>query len=138
MREGVVHPDLLAHLRRLGHGELIAVLDWANPAYATAKEDDKPLFDFGYAPNVISAEDALRALANTLVVEKVYYASEMPVTIGGEMTDKLLGLLAGAERSPMRHVDLKNQIAKSHLIIRTGAPGNYLNFVLQVGAEKWE
>jgi len=138
MREGIIHPDLLAHLRRLGHGESIAVVDWANPSYAAAREEEKPLFDFGYAPGLLSARQALEGLAKSIVVEKIYYASEMPGVIGAEATEELLSLVGGAERSPVRHTVLKDFIGRSRLIIRTGAPGNYLNFVVQVGAEKWE
>ncbi len=138
MKQGVINPDLLSHLKQLGHGDLIAVVDWANPAYTTAREGDKPLFDFGFAPNLISAQQALQALAETIAVEKVYYATEMAPVIGPDAADKLLAPLVGVDRSPVRHVELRNLIGNSHFIVRTGAPGNYLNFVLQVGAEKWE
>jgi len=138
MKHGVINPDLLPALKRLGHGDLLAVVDWANPAYATAQSEDIPLFDFGYAPNVISAQDALAALAQTIAVEKIYFASEMPPTIGKETAESLLGLFPNAERDAMPHETFKHLIARSELIIRTGAPGAYLNFVLQVGAERWE
>lgn len=126
-RGGILNAQLSHLIARLGHRDLIAVADCGLPIPEGVERVDLAL-----VPGVPSLQQVVRALADEIVVEKVYVAEETCAQ-NRACYDDLRRLFAGVEWEEISHEELKRLLPQTKGVIRTGEATPYANAILVCG-----
>jgi D-ribose pyranase len=125
-RSGLLHAELLGHLARLGHTDLVVVADRGLPL-----PPGVPVVDLALVPGVVDLRTVLDAVLDEGVVQAHTIAAE---AAGGDFP---LWLDARAhalgERRLVSHDDLKAMLPSVRLAVRTGEETPYANVILESG-----
>ena len=125
-RSGLLHADLLGHLARLGHTDLVAIADRGLPL-----PPGVPVVDLALVPGVVD----LRTVLDAVLAEVVVQAHTIAAEAGGGPFPTWLDDRADAlgERHETSHEQLKAMLTGVRLAIRTGEETPYANIVLECG-----
>jgi L-fucose mutarotase len=128
--------DLLGHLRAMGHGDVLAVVDRNFPAASTARR-------LVVLPGS-TAVDAATAIASVLPVDTY---TDPPVHWMGPVGDEqtvlpvhrdVLAVLAAAEGrpvpgQPLERFEFYRRAAEAYLVVATGEDRPYADFLITKG-----
>jgi D-ribose pyranase len=123
-REGIINADLLGHIGRLGHTDLVVVCDAGLPI-----PPGPAVVDLAFRYGVPSFDEVLSGLLEELVFEGAIAAeevSENPAT--REFLESRF-----SEVGFVSHEELKRMVAGAKLVVRTGEATPYSNVVLRCG-----
>ncbi|MEA4944725.1 MAG: D-ribose pyranase [Propionicimonas sp.] len=122
-KHGILNADLSYAIAKLGHKQIVFVVDAGMPLPA-----DAPVVDLALVLGVPSFGQVLDALLSEIVVEGSTMASEAE----GTVVERWL-----AERNlhpgQVSHDDLKTMLPRASLIVRTGEATPYANVALYCG-----
>ena len=125
-RTGLLHADLLAHVARLGHTDLVVVADRGLPL-----PPGVPVVDLAVVPGVVDLRTVLDAVLAEVVVQAHTVAAEAS---GGPFVGWLDERApALGERRLVSHDELKAMLGGVRLAVRTGEETPYANVVLECG-----
>lgn len=140
MRTGIMHPDLLAGLARLGHGSQVLVADALFP-HATGANPDAPRVHLNLAPGLVGADDIIRLIAETVHVEAAAYMDSPDGA--SEPVKGYQALLADHRHSGGQPISWQAierfafydtcQAANVGLVIASGDVRPYANLLLTIG-----
>ena len=125
-RSGLLHAELLGHLARLGHTDLVVVADRGLPL-----PPGVPVVDLALVPGVVD----LRTVLDAVLAEVVVQAHTIAAEAAGGPFPTWLDARADAlgERHETSHEQLKAMLPGVRLAIRTGEETPYANVVLECG-----
>lgn len=122
-RGGILHPELSAHLARLGHTDTFVIGDAGLPVPPGVARVDLAVV-LG-VPGFAEVADAILA---EIVVEGAVIAAEAAGSSAGEM---LGARFPGAEAVP--HEKLKQLMREARFVVRTGDTTPYANVIVRCG-----
>lgn len=127
-RDGLLHPELLAVVASLGHGQSICIADPGLPVAS-----DVAVITLAYAPGRPPFLDVLEVLLAELVVESALIATELQRD--SHLAAGLSRLLdaAAVPVEMIVHEDLKAATHDCVAIVRTGEFTPYANVILTAG-----
>ncbi|RZU62718.1 D-ribose pyranase [Zhihengliuella halotolerans] len=127
LKTGILNPDLLDGLARLGHTDTVVIADCGLPLPAGAR-----VVDLTLVRGVPTFEQVLRAVGEAIVVESVTIADEAR----GTAPERLVAeALSDAPVQSVSHERLKQQLPHAKLIVRTGEATPYANAILRCGVD---
>lgn len=122
-RSGILNPGLAAGLARLGHGQVVVVVDCGTPL-----PRDAAVVDLSVVAGVPGFTQVLDAVLAEIVVEGSVAATESVGTpTAGWLADR------GLTPELVPHEDLKALLAEAALVIRTGEATAWANVALRCG-----
>lgn len=122
-KSGLLHPELLAAVAELGHGDEFLVCDAGMPIATQARR-----IDLAYRAGAPPFLDVLAAIAADVVIERAIIAAESAPDLVAAI-ERLLG--CPVER--ISHDDLKQRSRISRFAVRTGEFTPYANVLLVAG-----
>lgn len=122
-RHGILHPELAAHLARLGHTDTFVIGDCGLPIPPGVARVDLAVV-LG-VPGFAEVADAILA---EIVVEGAVIAAEAAGSSAGEM---LGARFPGAEAVPQEK--LKQLMREARFVVRTGDTTPYANVIVRCG-----
>lgn len=122
-RHGILHPELAAHLARLGHTDTFVIGDAGLPV-----PPGVPRVDLAVVLGVPRFAEVLDAVLAEIEVEEAIIAEE---AAGGPAETLLVERLPAA--SAVSHEELKQLSAKARFVVRTGETTPYANVILRSG-----
>ncbi|MFL6079186.1 MAG: D-ribose pyranase [Ornithinibacter sp.] len=125
-RSGLLHAQLLGHLARLGHTDLVVISDRGLPLPPGA-----PVVDLALVPGVVDLPTVLDAVLGEVVVQAHTIASEAAGGPFPAWLDERADALG--RRRVVTHDDLKAMLPGIRLAVRTGEETPYANVVLECG-----
>lgn len=125
LRQGIIHPQLVAALARLRHTDLFAISDSGFP---TARGVE--VVDLAVVYGVPSFDSVLAAVAAEIVVEKATMATET-YSHNPPQADRIRAFFPHV--AEVSHEELKLMAASAQFVVRTGEATPYSNVVLQAG-----
>lgn len=124
-RDGLLHPELVAVVTAMGHGETLCIGDAGLPVPAGT-----PIVQLGFRPGRPPFLDVVDAVLGELVVESAVVASELT---DDELRDALVERLDPAPVTDVTHAELKDRLASCRAVVRTGEFTPFANVVLTAG-----
>lgn len=122
-RHGILHPELSAHLARLGHTDTFVIGDCGLPI-----PPGVPRVDLAVAFGVPRFAEVADAILKEIEVEAAVIAAETATSSAGEM---LAGRFPGAAAVP--HEEFKQLTAQARFVVRTGETTPYSNVIVRCG-----
>lgn len=122
-RGGILHPELSAHLARLGHTDAFVVADCGLPV-----PPGVPRVDLAVTLGVPRFPEVLDAILAEIEVEAATIASEAAGSPAGPM---LSARFPEAEMIP--HEELKQLAAEARFVVRTGETTPFANVIVRCG-----
>lgn len=122
-RGGILHPELSAHLARLGHTDTFVIGDAGLPVLPGVARVDLAV-SFG-VPGFAEVLDAVLA---EVEVEGAVIAAEASDSPAGAL---LAARLPGAETVP--HAEFKQLTGQARFVVRTGETTPYANVIVRCG-----
>lgn len=122
-RHGILHPELSAHLARLGHTDTFVIGDAGLPI-----PPDVPRVDLAVALGVPGFAEVADAILAEIQVESAVIATE---SAGSRAREVLQARFPGAETVP--HEELKRRAAGARFAVRTGDTTPYSNVIVRCG-----
>lgn len=131
LKKGILNPQLLRVLGETGHMDQLMISDSGMP-----QPLGKERVDLAIVPQLPRLLDVLKAVADAMVIEKVFVAEEVK-TVSPRYHAKLLKVLepTGAEIVYIPHAKLK-EMSKGPTLracIRTGECTSYSTVIIQAG-----
>lgn len=121
---GVIHPDLVRALARLGHKDEVLICDAGFPIPLGIER-----IDLAYRLGSPNFADVVGTIVGDIVVESVVVADES--------SDDLVGWLKSTTESGsterVTHAQLKERAGRSRVVVRTGETTPYTNVILVAG-----
>ena len=127
LRSGIINPDLLAGLARLGHTDTFVIADPGLPV-----PYDVPIVDLSFVYGSPTFREILEGIAQQAVIESAILADEARET-------EVVTWVSDALDVPVTYVPhegeegLKALVREASLVVRTGEPTPYANVVLTTG-----
>lgn len=125
--EGLWQSDLIAELARLGHGEIIVIVDAGFPIPPGVR-----LIDVAITRNVPTIMPVLESVLATGVFECASIATELE---GLPHEAAIANLLAHLPVTRISHEQVKALSVGARVIIRSGDAHRFSNVVLQAGVD---
>jgi D-ribose pyranase len=122
-KHGLLHPQLIAVVAALGHGDGLLICDAAYPV-----PPGVPRIDLGYRPNDPRMLDVLESVASELCIEAA--------TIATEMQDELQGRVSGLLGLPLEsiaHAEFLARSAHCRAAVVTGEFTPFANVIVAGG-----
>lgn len=126
-KKGILNPHLTAAVAALGHTDCIVIADAGLPV-----PDGVPCIDISLTRGVPSFSQALRAIAEELVIESYIVAAELPGK-NPAILKEVETVLAGLPREQIPHEAFKQRTADAKAVIRTGETSSFANIILIAG-----
>jgi D-ribose pyranase len=126
-KEGILNAQLNHLIARLGHTDMIAIADCGLPI-----PDHVERIDLALMQGIPSFEEVIRAIAQEIVVEKIYLAQEVRER-NRPCHEYLQRQFAEIEMEEIPHEELKKRLAQTKAVIRTGEATPYSNVILVCG-----
>lgn len=127
-RDGLLHPQLLAVVAGMGHGQTLCIADAGLPV-----PDHVPVISLAWAPGRPAFLDVVEVVLGDLVVEAATVARELDLSSGlGKALVEVLAPVGGAVPA-VPHDDLKRRVGDCTAVVRTGEFTPYANVVLTAG-----
>lgn len=123
MKNGLLHPALLAAIAQLGHRDEFLVCDAGMPIPTQVQR-----IDLAYRAGAPAFLDVLGAIAADVVIERAVIAAETAPALAAAI-ERLLG--CPVDR--ISHEELKARSRTSHFAVRTGEFTPYANVLLVAG-----
>lgn len=122
-RHGILHPELGAHLARLGHTDIFVIGDAGLPVPSGV-----PRVDLAVVLGVPGFAAVVDAILAEIEVEAAVIASE---AVGSPAGETLAARFPGAQSVP--HEELKQRMAQARFVVRTGETTPYANVIVRCG-----
>jgi len=126
-RDGILNEHINSAISRLGHTDLLAISDCGLPI-----PEGVLRIDISLIKGIPSFKDVVRAVADELVVERLFIAREMrqrnPICY-----NFLSERFSGIEIVELPHEELKKMLPQVKAVIRTGEAAPYANVILESG-----
>ena len=122
-RHGILHPELSAHLARLGHTDTFVIGDAGLPVPPGVARVDLAV-TLG-VPGFAEVADAILA---EIEVEAAVIAAEAAGSPAGRVLE---ARFPGAEAVP--HEELKERMEQARFVVRTGETTPYANVIVRCG-----
>ena len=126
-KDGILNEHINSAVSRLGHTDLLTIGDCGLPI-----PEGVLRIDIALVKGIPSFEDVVRALANELVVARIFIAQEMKQENPG-CHQFLADQFPKIEIVEIPHEELKTMLPRSKAVIRTGEATPYANVVLESG-----
>lgn len=126
-KSGLIHPELLRVLAKLGHGHVVCLADAGLPI-----PDAVPRIDLAYRLGSPTFTDVLEALAPELVIEEVTMAEEAAAHCP-EIVTAVNHAFPNATSRTTSHEQFKEATHAARVIIRTGETTPYANALFRSG-----
>jgi len=126
-RDGILNDRLSWILACLGHGDRIVVADCGLPIPPKV-----PRIDLALVKGVPSFQEAVRALAAELVIQRVVVAHEIR-TVNPSQYAFLRSLFTDCPIEEVPHEEFKRLLAEVRAVVRTGEATPYANVILEAG-----
>lgn len=127
-RDGLLHPELLALVADLGHGQSLCVADPGLPVPEHVRT-----IQLAWTPGRPPMTDVVQVLLDELVAESAVTAQELdPASLLGRRLRTILDR-AGVPVESVPHEALKQRLADCAAVVRTGEFTPYANVVLTAG-----
>lgn len=126
---GLIHPELMGHVTRAGHGDLLGFGDAGLPMPVTV-----PRVDLAFAPGRPGLLEVVDAVLGEFRVE-AYLVAEESFTDAAWLIDALAERLPDAERLVVSHEQLKQLSTGARAMVRTGEVRPYANVLLRSGVD---
>lgn len=126
-KTGILNADISRVIARMGHTDIIAVVDCGYPIPAGVDR-----IDLSVKPGMPGILDIVRVLADELEVERVIFAAES----GSHCPELIQAAAAGfpeARTESIPHAEFKERAKSAAAVIRTGECTPYSNIMLQSG-----
>lgn len=122
-KHGLLHPQLLAAVAGLGHGDGLLICDAAYPV-----PPGVPRIDLGYRPNDPRMLDVLESIASELAIEAATVATEM----GDDLVERI-GEMLGLPLERIAHVEFRERSGTCRAAVVTGEFTPFANVILSGG-----
>lgn len=122
-RQGILHPELSAHLARLGHTDAFVIGDAGLPI-----PPEVPRVDLAVVLGVPGFAEVADAILAEVKVEAAVIAAE---SAGSPAREVLRARFPDAETVP--HEELKRRAARARFMVRTGDTTPYSNVIVRCG-----
>src|SRR5699024_7594339 len=119
----IFHPELGAHLARLGHTDTFVIGDAGLPV-----PSDVPRVDLAVVFGVPGFDEVADAILTEIEVEGAIIATE---TAGSPAEEMLAARFPGAQSVP--HEELKQRMGRARFVVRTGETTPYANVIVRCG-----
>jgi D-ribose pyranase len=126
-RGGILHPELLAVIARLGHTDRLVIADSGLPIPPSVTRVDLAL-----VAGVPSFLQTLEAVLHELAVEGAVVAEEMG-TRSPHVLEAVRRLLGAVPLTFVPHEAFKAQLPAARAVVRTGEQTPYANIILIAG-----
>lgn len=126
-KSGVINSEVSAVISNLGHMDWLSIGDAGMPCPLTTKK-----IDLAVSRQLPSFIDVLTNVLTEMEVEKIYLAEEIKA-INPDQLAQIKKVLPGIEIVFVPHSQLKQDLNKTHVFIRTGEMSPYSNIILQSG-----
>lgn len=142
----ILHPQILSAIARSGHGSRILISDGNYPHWTTKGPNAEVVY-LNLAPGIVSATQALRAVASAVPIESAFvmetlkdgpYAMKYEPPIWAEFRSILQDSGSDAVLQPIERFAFYEAAAQSEtcLVIATGDQALYANLLLTIGVVK--
>ena len=122
-RHGILHPELAAHLARLGHTDTFVIGDSGLPI-----PPGVPRVDLAVVLGVPGFAEVVDAILREIEVEAAVIATEA----AGSPASQVLGArFPGAETVP--HEEFKQLMGEARFVVRTGETTPFSNVIVRCG-----
>lgn len=122
-KHGLLHPQLVAVVAALGHGDGLLICDAAYPVPPGVVR-----IDLGYRPNDPRMLDVLEAVVSELSIESATIASEM----AGDLATRV-GDVLGMHPERIAHVEFLERSRECRAAVVTGEFTPFANVILSGG-----
>lgn len=119
-KSGLLNPALTNAVARLGHTDTFVIADCGLPI-----PHDVPVIDLTLTFGIPTFADTLAALLEEVVVEAGTIADTTP--------PEVRSLLPAVPLTEVSHDDLKREVARASLVVRTGSTTPFANVILRSG-----
>ncbi|PAF54833.1 D-ribose pyranase [Mycoplasmopsis agassizii] len=129
-RNRILNPKLVASIAKLGHFDLIAVVDAGMPL--PYKKKNIEIIDLSFYPGVPSFSDVFKKVLEELEYQRIYVAPETE-EINPVIYKTILDNANREITFVSNHDELKELLTKTMLIIRTSETSPYANAIIECG-----
>ena len=119
-KSGLLNPALTSAVARLGHTDTFVIADCGLPI-----PHDVPVIDLTLTFGIPTFADTLATLLEEVVVEAGTIADTTP--------PEVRSLLPAVPLTEVSHDDLKREVARASLVVRTGSTTPFANVILRSG-----
>ena len=119
-KSGLLNPALTNAVARLGHTDTFVIADCGLPI-----PHDVPVIDLTLTFGIPTFADTLATLLEEVVVEAGTIADTTP--------PEVRSLLPAVPLTEVSHDDLKREVARASLVVRTGSTTPFANVILRSG-----
>lgn len=119
-KSGLLNPALTSAVARLGHTDTFVIADCDLPI-----PHDVPVIDLTLTFGIPTFADTLATLLEEVVVEAGTIADTTP--------PEVRSLLPAVPLTEVSHDDLKREVARASLVVRTGSTTPFANVILRSG-----
>jgi D-ribose pyranase len=126
-RSGILNPELLSLLTRMGHTDYVTICDRGFPVPQNQERIDLSLID-----NIPTVLDVLRAVSHEFVIDRIIIAEEME-QISKYRLDAIRNQFPNLRIEKVSHLELKRLSLDGKGMIRTGDTCQYANLILVSG-----
>ncbi|MDR0324331.1 MAG: D-ribose pyranase [Treponema sp.] len=126
-KTGILNPDIISVISAMGHKDTLVIADAGLPV-----PEGVPCIDISLTRGIPSFTQALRAVAEELVIESFIVAGELPEKNPAVWGD-IQNILQGFPCEYVPHEMFKEKTASAKAVIRTGETSSYANVILTAG-----
>ena len=119
-KSGLLNPALTSAVARLGHTDTFVIADCGLPI-----PHEVPVIDLTLTFGIPTFADTLATLLEEVVVEAGTIADTTP--------PEVRSLLPAVPLTEVSHDDLKREVARASLVVRTGSTTPFANVILRSG-----
>lgn len=133
LKTQLLHPDILRALAGAGHGSQVLIADGNYPASTGSPQTAAHVY-LNLAPGLVTATDALKAIASAIPVEAAHVMATADGSIPpifAEFTD----ILGGMTLEPVERFAFYGKASEPStcLVVATGEQRVYANILLTIG-----
>ena len=126
-KKGILNPDIISVIAAMGHTDTLVIADAGLPV-----PEGVPCIDISLTRGVPSFMQALKAVAEELVIESCIAAGELPGK-NPVVWDGIQNVLEGLPCEQVPHELFKKKTESAKAVIRTGETTSYANIILIAG-----
>ena len=126
-KTGILNSEVASVVAGMGHMDWLSIGDAGMPVPMGTKK-----IDLCVDKELPSFMDVLKNVLKEMKVQKIYLADEIKDQ-NPEQLENIKKALPDVEIEFMPHSDLKKNLAKTHVFIRTGEMTPYSNIILESG-----